>query len=294
MRATPWAMGIAVVLTGTISLTRGDDTGYELRGPSPTAGQIVISMTTMKIDQAEMAIKAGNQNIKATQTLTSTDEQEIKYLAVKDRQVTKVQTKIIREKVQTVVNLGGMDKKESKSGDLEGEIIISERTGPAKWKHTLIDTRPTDKQKSELEKRLGPENQDELYPAGQVKIGHTWTVDATALQRMFGGSITNLKGKLQMKLVKTESVNGEPCAVIESAGKITGVTKEDESTLDVELDLKGTTWRSIQTGLDVKDKAEGRIKMSGQIKMDGVDLGLTLEGPLTITASSKFKSSKAD
>ena len=33
-------------------------------------------------------------------------------------------------------------------------------------------------------------------------------------------------------------------------GVIKGVAKEDEGTLDVELDMTGTTWRSVKTGMD--------------------------------------------
>ncbi len=114
-------------------------------------------------------------------------------------------------------------------------------------------------------------------------------MDASALQKVFGGSITELKGKLKMKFVKVEKIDGEDCAVIEAEGKITGVAKEDEGTLDVELELKGTTWRSVKTGMDVKDSAAGKIKMSGKISMDGADVDLVLTGPITIESTRKRK-----
>jgi hypothetical protein len=294
MRGTNWAIGVAVILAGTVGLSRGDDEGYDLRGPAPSKGQTVVTNTIFKITEADVALKAGGVDLKATQTLTSTEEEEIKVIAVDGRQVTKAQTKVTREKVDTVANLGGADMNDTKAGELEGEVIISERTGAGKWKHSLVDNKPTDKQKKELDKRVGPENQDDLYPSGKVKVGHTWTVDATALQRIFGGSITDLKGKLKMKFVKVEEIDGEFCAVVEAEGKISGVAKDDEGELDVELDLKGTTWRSIKTGVDVKDKAKGRIKMSGKVKMEGAEVELTLEGPVTINSTSKLKSSKSE
>jgi hypothetical protein len=294
MRGTNWAIGVAVVLAGTVGLTRGDDEGYDLRGPAPSKGQTLVTRTIFKISKADVTLKSAGQNVKATQTLSSTDEEEIKIIAVDGRQVTNAQTKVTRDKVDTITNQGDGDMNDTKAGDLEGEVIISERTGAGKWKHTLVDNKPTDKQKKELDKRLGPENQDDLYPAGKLKVGHTWTVDATALQRVFGGSITDLKGKLKMKLVKVEEIDGVTCAVIEAAGKITGTTKEDDGDLGVELDLKRTTWRSIKTGIDVKDKVEGRIKASGTVKMDGMEVEVVLEGPVTINSTSKLKSSKSE
>lgn len=294
MRRTNWAVGVAVILAGAVNLTAKDDAGYDLRGPAPKKGQVTVSKTVFKIKNANVTLKVGGMKLEAKQTLTATEDDEIKVLAVDGRQATKAQTKILKEKVDTVTSLGGNEMTDSKAGDLEGEVIVSERTGPGKWKHSLVDTKPNDKQKKELNKRVGPENEDDLYPEGKVKVGHTWTVDASALQRVFGGSITELKGKLKMKFAKVEEVDGEECAVIEAAGTIKGVAHEDEGDLDVELDLKGTTWRAVKTGLDVKDKASGKMKMAGKIKMDGAEVDIALDGPFTIDSTTKFKTAKGD
>src|SRR5207253_445982 len=140
-----------------------------------------------------------------------------KALAVDGRQITKAQTRVVKERMQTQTSFGGMDKTDTKTLDLEGEVIIAERVGDAKWKNVLADTKPTDKQKKLLDKRVGPESADDIYPPGTFPVGHTWTVDAAALKKMFGGSITDLKGKLALKLVRVEDLNGEPCAVIETS-----------------------------------------------------------------------------
>jgi hypothetical protein len=291
MRGLLMAGGLAIALVaGGVGAAKpaADDT-YDLRGPAPKEKQVLVTKTTFKIKAADVVIKIAGMTLNAKQDLFATSEEEVKTLTVGGRQATKVQTKVTKDKVETVTTLGGQEIKDNKTGDLHGEILISERTGEGKWKHKLVDTQPTEDQKKDLDKRLGPENQDDLYPSEKVKVGHEWTVDAPALQRMFGGSITDLKGKLKMKLVKIEEVDGEECAVIESSGKITGVAKEDEGTLDVELDMKGTTWRSIKTGVDVKDKAEGKIKMSGKIEMDGAKADIELTGPITIDSTSKLK-----
>ena len=289
MRATKLAIGMVLLLSGAIRLSAREDAAVDLRGPAPKKGTATVSKSVFKIKNADVKLQVAGMKLEAKQTLTATEEEEVKVLAVEGRQATKVQTKITKEKVETSTSLGGQDMNDTKAGDLEGEVIISERSKDGKWKHSLVDNKPNDKQKKELDKRVGPENEDELYPEGKVKVGHTWTVEASALQRVFGGSITDLKGKLKMKFVKMEEVDGEMCAVIEAVGVIKGVAKEDEGTLDVELDLVGTTWRSVKTGLDVKDKAKGTIKMSGKIEMDGVKVDLALEGPFTIDSTSKAK-----
>jgi hypothetical protein len=289
MRRMKWAIGAAVLLAGVMNLAARQDEAVNLRGPAPKKGQVVTSTSVFKIKNADVTINFGGMKIEAKQTLTATEQEDVKVLAVKGRQATRVQTRIVKEKIDAVTSLGGQDMDDSKDGELKGQIIISERTGPGKWKHSLVDNEPTDKQKKELDKRVGPENDDDLYPEEKVNPGHTWEVDASALQKVFGGSITDLKGKLKMKFVKIDELDGEKVAVIEAAGKITGVAKEDEGNLDVELDLKGTTWRSLKTGLDVKDKAEGKMRMSGKVEMDGAKVDLTLVGPFTIESTSKLK-----
>jgi hypothetical protein len=291
MRHTKWLVGAVAVVAGVAGTSAArQDAEYDLRGPAPQKGQVVVHKSTFRIKNAKVAIKAGGINLDAKQTLKADDEEEVKYLAVDGRQVTKAQTRVVKEQVETVTDLGGNEMEDTKAGDLEGEVIVSERTGPGKWKHTLVDTRPTAKQKKDLAKRVGPESDDDIYPAGKHKVGHKWTVDAAALQRVFGGSITELKGKLNLRLVRVEEFNGEECAVIESKGKITGIAKEDEGDLNVELSMDGLTWRSLKTGIDVKDQAKGRIRMSGKVEMDGQSVDLDLEGPITIDSTARLKS----
>ena len=290
MRAMKLAVGMSLMMAGVVHLSARDDEAVELRGPAPKKGDTTLSKSVFKIKDADVKLTVAGMKLEAKQTLTATEEEEVKVLAVDGRQATKVQTKMLKEKVDSSTSLGGGDPmKDTKEGELQGEVIISERSKEGKWKHSLVDNKPNDKQKKELDKRVGPENDDELYPEGKVKVGHAWTVDASALQRIFGGSIQELKGKIKMKFLAIEEVDGEMCAVIESVGVIKGVAKEDEGDLAVEMDMKGKTWRSLKTGLDIKDKASGTLKMSGKVEMDGVKVDLVLEGPFTIDSTAKIK-----
>lgn len=290
MTRAMWAAGVAAVVLAAGAGRGQDGKSYDLRGPAPKKGEVLTTTTTFRISDAAVGLKVAGMDLEARQTLTAEEVEETKVLAVDGRQATKVQTKVVKEKVDTTITFGGQDMTKSEPGDLDGEVIVSERTGPGKWKHTLVDTKPTDKQRKELDRRVGPENQDDLYPAGKVQVGHKWEVDAAALQRVFGGSIQELKGKLRMTFVKVEQVDGQECAVVEAVGTIKGVAKSDEGDLNVEMDLKTTTWRVVKTGVDVKDKAKGTVKMSGRVDMDGAKIDITLEGPFTIDSTAKLKS----
>lgn len=289
MRGMKWAIGaVAVALFAAMNLSRAaDDETYDLRGPAPKEKQTFVSKNTMKIKDADTTMKVAGMEVSLKSNLVFTSEEEVKILAVKGREVTKCQTKVVKEHVAMTATFGGQEINQDESGALEKEIIISERDGK-KWKHSLVDTSANEKQKKELANRNGVESDDDLYPAEKVKVGHAWTVDAAALAKTLGNSFTDLKGKVKQKFAKVEDLNGEKVAVIESDTKFSGKMKEDgEPSMDVEMEMKITTWRSLKTGLAVKEKYEGKIKLSGTVKMDDAKVEMTLSGPLSGESTTK-------
>jgi hypothetical protein len=280
----------AAMLSGAWSETAvgQDDKVYDLRGPAPEKGQVFHSEMRLKIKNADTTIKVGGQTLDLKMTMDMIGEEEAKVLAVDGRTVTKSQSKILKERAE--VTVPGVADAKTESTELEGKIVISTRTKDGKWKHVLVDDRPTEKQKKELDNRNGIENEDELYPEEKVKVGHQWTVEAKALTKLFGNSFTDIKGELKQKFVKIETVGGEECAVIESSGPVKGKMKDEEGdpTLDVEMDLKATAWRSIKTGVEVKGTFSGTIKLAGKVKMDDMEVDITLSGPMTGESKSRL------
>jgi len=287
-----WVVGAAAVLCAALNLSRvagEDNETYDLRGPAPEKGQVFLSKGTLKISEADTTMKLAGQTIALKMTLLVTSEEEAKVLTVKGRDVTKCQTKIIKERADITATVGGEDMNHTEPTALEKETVISEREGKG-WKHALVDTKPTDKQKKELDSRNGIENDDDLYPAEKVKVGHKWTVDAAALSKMLGNSFSDVKGKVTQTFTKLDDVDNEKVAVIESTAKLTAKMKEDgDPTVDVEMELKITTWKSIKTGVAVKEKFTGKIKMSGTVKMDDIKVEMTLSGPLSGDSTTKLK-----
>ena len=268
---------------------------YDLRGPAPAKGQTFLSTSTMKIKDADTTLKVMGQTVNVKATIDMTGEEEETVLAVDGRNVTKSQARIVKERAEITTDFGGMNNSQTMPSELEGEVVISERVGEGKWKHSLVDTRPTDKQKKELDTRNGIENDDDLFPADKVPVGHTWTVEAKALTKMFGNSFQDIKGDIKQKFVKVETLDGEEVAVIESTGSVKAKMKDEdgEPTMDVEMtDLKITGWRSLKTGVTVKEKFEGKFKMSGTQKQDDMKIEITLSGPFTGEGTTKIKEKK--
>ena len=290
MRGLLLAIGTMLVAVGGVSRAE-DDKAYDLRGPGPSKGQVFVSKMTLKIKDADTTLKIMGNNLKLKMTMNVIGEEEQKILAVDGRTVTKCQSKITKERAEITTDFGGMNMTMTQPTELEGEIVISERLGENKWKHSLVDTKATEKQKKELDNRNGIENEDDLYPAEKVKVGHKWKVEAKALTKLFGNSFTDIKGELGQKFAKVEEVDGEPCAVIESEGSVKGKMKDDDGmpSLDVEMELKVKSWRSLKTGVEVKGTFDGKIKLAGKQKMDDVPIDITLSGPLSGESSTKIK-----
>jgi hypothetical protein len=290
MRGLFLAAGLAVVVALAGGFAAADDKTYDLRGPAPTKGQVFVSKMTLKIKDADTTLKVMGMNLKLKMTMNVQGEEEQKVLAVDGRNVTKSQSKIVKERAEITTDFGGMNQAMTQPTELEGEIVISERVGD-KWKHSLVDTKPTDKQKKELDNRNGIENEDDLYPAEKVKVGHTWKVEAKALTKLFGNSFTDIKGELAQKFAKVETIEGEECAVVESEGSVKGKMKDDDGmpSLDVEMELKVKSWRSIKTGVELKGTFEGKIKLAGKQKIDDAPVDITLAGPLSGESSTRLK-----
>lgn len=294
MRGLLMAGGLAMVLAGVggTSSARPVAQGetFDLRGPAPTKGQVFLSKMTLRIKDADTTLKVMGQTVKMKMSMDMVGEEEQKVLAVDGRNVTKSQSKIIKERADITTDFGG-GMTMTQPTELEGEVVISERIGENKWKHSLVDTKPTDKQKKELDSRNGIENDDELYPAEKVKVGHTWKVEAKALTKLFGNSFTDIKGELKQKFVKIEKVEGEDCAVVESSGLVKGKMKDEDGmpTMDVEMDLKATAWRSIKTGVELKGTFEGTIKLGGKQKIDDATVEINLSGPMKGETTTRIK-----
>src|SRR5262245_51430063 len=122
--------GLAVVLAAAGAWNRPavaqDDKTYDLRGPAPEKGQVFTSTMTLKIKDADTTLKVAGQTLKLKMTMDMIGEEEQKVLAVDGRNVTKCQSKIIKERADISTDLGG-GMAMTESTKLEGEIIISER-----------------------------------------------------------------------------------------------------------------------------------------------------------------------
>lgn len=264
-----------------------DDT-YDLRGPAPTKGMAVVRKSKMTIKDADVTVTVMGMKIDLKQNLDIVGEEEDEVLEVKGREILKYKTTITKESVDTTSSINGNDMKEDKTSVLQGERILAVKGKDGKWKNLLEDGKPTDEQKKELDKREGPGSDDEVYPEAKVKVGHAWKVDAAKINSLTGGTIAEASGEMKLKFLKVEKVDGEECAVIEISGTIKGKMKEDGAP-DLEMTIVSTGWRSLKTGIEVKSKITGTMKIDGTIKMGDDDVALKFEGKVEGSGTAALK-----
>src|SRR4051812_42070619 len=115
-----WLTAAAAVLFTGFTLSRAaDDETYDLRGPAPEKGQVFVGKGTLKIKDADTTMKVAGQTVNLKINLLVTSEEEAKVLAVDGRNVTKCQTKIIKERADVSANFGGMEMNHTEPTALE-------------------------------------------------------------------------------------------------------------------------------------------------------------------------------
>jgi len=271
-----------------------DDEVYDLRGPAPKKGQIFRATSTFSMKKGKISLTVGaaagenepGLKIEGSMDMASSSEKEVEVLAVDGRNVSKIRSKIIKDETVREITIMGNTKTEPVKKELQGEIVYSEFDKTKnKWKHVLEDTQPSEEQRKELKNFDDPENDDELYPAQKIKVGHAWKIDPAAFKKILGSKFTEAKGKGNSKFLRVEKLGNEMCAVIETEIDIRGKLKEDDGDIYIEMIGKLMTYRSLDLCVDMKFSVEGTAKFLG--KMDQVDV--RFEGKITSEGKSEIK-----
>jgi hypothetical protein len=276
---------------GALTALAGCSAGppQDLRGPGRRKGEAFRTEGKMVLKNGKVTLSADNQRGEGTCDITATFVEDDLILEVKGGRVTKQETTVISDDTSISIQADGQNEKFPERGPLAGEKILRERRGD-QWKNTLVGKEPTTKQKTELH-FLGPlEDSADLYPEGKVKPGHTWNIDPARLHKLFGPSCTALSGKASMTFVRTTSVDGEPCALIDFTIDIKGKMREEsDAEINFKLSAKGPGYRSLRSGYTIKSSLSGTMKVSGTMMEQGQRVHLQMSGPVTIETINKLK-----
>jgi hypothetical protein len=281
------ALLLMVGPVASVPLLAADDI-YDLRGPAPKKGQKFVDRTVTTMKKADITVKIGGIELEGKMDSVHTSEEEVEFLAVDGRNVTKQRTRIIKDEDKRKINLGGDEEDETQKGELVGEIVFSELTKDG-WKHSLEDTKPSEKQLKELKSFSEPISDDELYPEQKIKVGHEWEITPEAMKKVLGTKVIKIAGKGKSKFLRIEKVGNEDCAVIETNLEFKATVKERDNDIDVEFKGKIISHRSLKLCIDVKSFQEGMAKYAGIIEEDGMKVDLKVSGKETTESKTEVK-----
>lgn len=266
------------------------DESYDLRGPPPKKGQVFRETNKFTMKKADISLGlGGDAKLDGKMDMVAYTEKEVEFLGVDGRNITKLRTKVLKDETDRVTTIGGMTEKETDKKALEGEYVLSELKQKT-WKHVLEDTKPNEKQAKELKNFDEPQNDDDLYPAEKVKIGHAWKIEPTAIKKLLGSKVTDATGKGNSKFLRVEKLGDEMCAVIESDIDVKAKMKDDDDN-EYSIEMKGKilSHRSIEMGVDMKFTIDGTATFAGKVEQDGQKADVKFSGKMTGEGTASIK-----
>ncbi len=285
--------GLALSLLCFLSVAaRAADEEYNLRGPAPVKGQVITLSNKTNYKNAVRTIKSGDRAIEEDRFSDVTmKEKETEVLAVENGVAKHVRIKIIKDISEEARQKGKRTVRRTRENRLHGQVLFGERAKD-EWKYTLDDVTPTPEQKQALKEYQPFRGEDELLPAGKVKVGHEWKFGAKEFQKVLGNQFRDIAAKGTGKFLRVEKEGEDLIAVLELEFELTGKSEEDGLKLDVTLSGKHTVHRSLKTGYDVKGTGTGKVAVKGKGEVDGQKVEVEFSADVTEEETVKVKSSR--
>jgi hypothetical protein len=289
MSRAPRLLGAAVVLLSLAALAAGNEATYDLRGPAPKKGQKITQKGTFKLTDGKNTTDDGTESTTLDISQSGAGDEEEEVLAVEGRKVTKARLKIGKAYSEVTVTVGGKEQVAKETRALSGETVVMEKV-KGKWKKELAGGgKPTEKQKQELEKIEPPADEGLTYPDKKVAKGHKWDVKPEHAARLLGGDLTGVTGKATGHFRAVEKVSGESCAVIDFEMDLKGTPASGDKTTTLSFKGKSTVHRSLKSGVDLKLKTEGSMRMRSKFEEGGKTVETDLRGKLTWVRTASVK-----
>lgn len=241
----------------------------------PPVGMVANKEFTMKLTEAAMTIKAGDQEIEGTMSFSEATKESMEALD-SDR------LRLVLKEKGTVgtMTVNGQDRAmpEKQHPLLNKPVILAKKDG--KWSAAFEDgSEPDEEEKSALEAREKSANHDSdfaMYGDTPRKVGDVWDADP-ADTGLFEGDDT--KGDYKVRFVEVKDVGGVKCAVLEATFDMSGSNKPKAGEPPMKIGMKGkaVALRSIA------DKVDLDVKITGTMSMEttpGPEMTMKVEGPM--------------
>ncbi len=280
-----------LVLLAVSLLTPGCSSGvtYDLRGPGPMVGQVYSTEETITMTNGTMTLTAGGmtETFPCKMTILSSEVEEV--LALEKGEITRARTRIIRQEEHQTVHVDGRDETNTETSPLQGETVECAKVG-GQWKITLVGKTPDSKQAKELKEFPTPDQVVDYYPAGPVKLGHRWTMDASKLKKMMGSNSQFESGNCKVLFEKITDVDGELCALLTEELQLQGkAPTEGGDVARGEMKVAGSSLRSLKRWFTLNSRLTGTITFTETITVQGQKVERKISGPIVVETKTQKK-----
>ncbi len=272
---------VAAALGVAVSPAAADPAKYHLNGGESKPGDATRVESHMTLTGGQFTMSAGGQSMEGTMSIANDTVENRKVTATENGQATAMEVFHEKDASTQEMTLGGQKIPNKEVSPMQGVTVVRRKTG-SNWTDTLKEGTPTAKQRKRLHTDQ-PDDADVLYPAGEIAVGDTWTVPANSLKRLFSEDMQDMNGSVRCKLIRVEDFGGQPCAVVQIDMDASGTGSDDNNnTMKVTLNARGTVYRALKQPVDVKMDLEGTLKMEGNVGAGGAaTFGVT--GPIVIS-----------
>lgn len=277
-------------------LIAGSAAGSEidLRGPAPQAGATYLVNVETKTKDGNLNMSFAGQPIQGTMQTTSTHEIELKMLEVEGGEPVKVQSKFIKAKSSTKMNIAGQQQNQDDT-NMQGAVLTQTKKDD-KWT-TTMEGGNLPQEAKDIVKDAGFVDPRLAFPEKKVNVGDKWKIKDEMMQAFMGQAGipgSKLDGEIEFKLVEVKKIEGRDTAVIEFKMdmKIIMDMSPQQGTdmnITITLDGKGNMLRDLTDYSTVQEFA-GDMDFDMSVEQGGNQMmAMTAKMPFETTSTQQVK-----
>ena len=231
-----------------------------LRNPkreSRPPGAEIFNSKTLTMSDASLIRRSGDQTVTGTADMLLRDVWTVDVVSENERTYS-----IDEMSFSQKSEIGGKPLEQSLDSDLASveSFRVTREQPDSKWEY--IEQELSGLQELEL-KTIGDmwnEGSHVLYPEEPLEMNQSWSADPKALSYIMSPRLQIDNGEVTCRLQDITVHRGERCAEVAIDIDISGVLKTQGSSTNVQIALKGTIIRSLQSFFDMRTELEGTMQ----------------------------------
>lgn len=171
---------------------------------------------------------------------------------------------------------------------LTGLRILKTRDSSGTWSYVTTADFTPEQLRALSEKSADEDNEfdTQFYPAGKVKVGHSWGIDVALIKSLLDDDLKEATGSGRMVFKELITYKSEQCALITGKMNLKGV---DSDKVTVNFNVHFTLIRSLERYMDLSIEINGSVSGHMVEDSDNGKVEMEIEGPFRASQVSEVK-----